>query len=117
MILFLQAVFAAFPAAAFAAESTSAQTKYAVPQTPELTSIKSTSYRQVTISWKKAEGASRYYIYYKQVGAPRWKRIAIVDSSMLSYTHFSSAAYPIVTGTEYVYTVRAFNSKTKKYSS
>ena len=130
MILFLQAVFAAFPAAAFAAESTSgfsaasyaaentsAQTANAVPQTPELASIKSTSYRLVTISWKKAEGASRYYIYYKPVGAPKWKRIAIVDSSMLSYTHLSSAAYPIVTGTEYVYTVRAFNAATKKYSS
>ncbi|HJB15180.1 MAG TPA: InlB B-repeat-containing protein [Candidatus Blautia excrementipullorum] len=81
--------------------------------TPELTSIKSAAYNKITVNWKKAANATNYRIYYKTPGSS-WKLIATVGSNVTSYTHTSSTRYPIRCGQKYTYTVRAYNSRTKK---
>lgn len=87
------------------------------PGKVKLSKISSPAYNKIKISWKKASNANRYVIYYKQSGTSKWKKIATVKSSKNSYTHTSSKKYPIVVGKKYSYTVRAYNTKTKKYGS
>jgi fibronectin type 3 domain-containing protein len=86
-----------------------------VPDTPVLTSIK-TSSGKVTLTWKKAGGASKYCVYYRTASS-RWTRIAVLGSETLSYTHTSGTNYPITPGTTYQYTVRAYQSETKVYGA
>ncbi|HIY01519.1 MAG TPA: hypothetical protein IAA26_06715 [Candidatus Blautia faecipullorum] len=89
------------------------KTNTAAVGTPELTSIKSAAYNKITVNWKKAANATNYRIYYKIPGSS-WKLIATVGSNVTSYTHTSSTRYPIRCGQKYTYTVRAYNSNTKK---
>lgn len=84
------------------------------PSTVKLNRISSPAYNKVTISWKKASNATKYYVYYRKTGTKKWKKIASVKSSATSYTHKSSSKYPIIVGQKYDYTVKAYNSKTKK---
>ena len=51
---------------------------------------------------------------YRKSGTKKWKKIASVKNTASSYTHKSSAKYPIIVGQKYDYTVKAYNSKTKK---
>lgn len=71
----------------------------------------------VTVYWKKAKNATNYRIYYKQAGAKSWKGIATVGAGRTSYTHNSSSKNPLVSGSKYVYTVRAYNRSSKKWGS
>lgn len=96
-------------ATAEAAESTK-------PGKVTLTGIKATSYNRIRINWKKAKGATHYRIYYKVSGG-RWKWVKTVGSNVTSYTHISSKKTPIKCGQKYTYTVRAYNSRSKKAGS
>ena len=84
------------------------------PGTVKLNKISSKSYNKITISWKKAKNATKYYVYYRKSGTKKWKKIASVKSSATSYTHTASYKYPLTVGQKYDYTVKAYNSKTKK---
>jgi hypothetical protein len=67
----------------------------------------------VTLTWKKAAGATSYLIYYKTVKGS-WTRIATVSgNSTTTYTHKSSSSFPLKAGTTYIYTVRAYNTSQK----
>lgn len=81
-----------------------------------LAGIKATSYNRIRINWKKAKGATHYRIYYKVPGG-RWKWVKTVRSNVTSYTHISSKKTPIKCGQKYTYTVRAYNSRSKKAGS
>jgi hypothetical protein len=87
-----------------------------LPAQPVLKSVKAGS-NQVTLTWSKSAGASDYCIYYKKAGASSWTRIAKVKSSVTSYTHISSKDYPLTSGGVYFYTVRAYSSVAKGYST
>lgn len=86
------------------------------PGKPKLKSIKATAYNKIQINWNKTSNATHYRIYYKKPG-DKWKLITTVKSNVTSYTHKSSSKYPIRVGQKYTYTVRAYNSKTKKLGS
>ena len=81
--------------------------------TPKLTAIRSTAYNKIALSWEKAANATNYRVYYKVPGTA-WKLITTVGSNVTSYTHTSTAQYPIRCGQKYTYTVRAYNNNTKK---
>lgn len=84
------------------------------PSTVTLNKVSPTAYNKIKVSWKKASNATKYYVYYKKTGTKKWTKIASVKSSATSYTHKSSSKYPIIVGQKYDYTVKAYNSKTKK---
>lgn len=84
------------------------------PGAVRLTKITATDYNKINIKWKKASGATNYIVYYRKNGADKWTKIKTLDSSKSSYTHTSSSKYPIIVGQKYQYTVKAYNSKTKK---
>lgn len=90
------------------------------PGTVKLSKISAPAYNKIKVSWKKASNATNYCIYYRKTGTKKWKKIASVKSSATSYTHKSSAKYPIIIGQKYDYTVKAYNSiakKTGKYNT
>lgn len=93
-----------------------AQWKPVIPGKPEITGIKADSYNKITITWKAASNATGYSVLYKTAGGS-WKKIATLGSSARSYSHVSSGKYPIKIGQTYVYTVRAYNSASGKWSS
>ena len=82
-------------------------------------SIKDVDYNKINIKWKKPSGKfTNYCIYYREKNSNgKWIRIKTVNNKTLSYTHTSSAKYPIVTGETYQYTVRAYNKKPKRYGN
>ena len=84
------------------------------PGTVKLNKISAPAYNKIKISWKKTSNATNYYIYYRKSGTKKWTKIASVKNSTTSYTHTSSGKYPIVVGQKYDYTVKAYNSKSKK---
>ena len=84
------------------------------PSTVTLNKVSPTAYNKIKVSWKKASNATNYYIYYRKSGTKKWTKIASVKSNATSYTHKSSSKYPIVIGQKYDYTVKGYNSKTKK---
>lgn len=70
----------------------------------EITKIATAKNGGATISWSKVSGADGYYVYRKTANGS-WKKLT--KTSSLSYTDTSSR----VNGTEYFYTVKAYNSK------
>ena len=84
------------------------------PATVKLNKVSAPAYNKIKVSWKKTSNATNYYVYYRKSGTKKWTKIASVKSTANSYTHKSSAKYPIVVGQKYDYTVKAYNSKTKK---
>lgn len=78
-----------------------------------VTRVRLTGSNNVTVYWKKAKNATNYRIYYKQAGAKSWKGIATVGAGRTSYTHNSSNKNPLIGGSKYVYTVRAYNRSSK----
>lgn len=81
-----------------------------------LRGITAVSNNRIRINWNKTSNATHYRIYYKVPGG-RWKLIKTVGANTTSYTHVSSAKYPIKCGQKYTYTVRAYNSRSKKSGS
>ena len=82
--------------------------------TVKLTGIKAIDYNKINIKWKKTSGATNYIVYYKKAGASKWTKMKTLDNTKSSYVHTSSKKYPIITGQKYQYTVKAYNSQTKK---
>ena len=82
--------------------------------TVKLTGIKAMDYNKINIKWRKTSGATNYIVYYKKAGASKWTKIKTLDNTKSSYVHTSSKKYPIITGQKYQYTVKAYNSQTKK---
>ena len=115
-ILLSATIFTANPATTMQSNFVYAATANTVstPCTVKLNKISSKSYNKITISWKKAKNATKYYVYYRKSGTKKWKKIASVKSSATSYTHTASYKYPLTVGQKYDYTVKAYNSKSKK---
>ena len=86
----------------------------AKPGTVKLTGIKAMDYNKINIKWRKTSGATNYIVYYKKAGASKWTKMKTLDNTKSSYVHTSSKKYPIITGQKYQYTVKAYNSQTKK---
>ena len=107
-LLFLLAVILLMPASIQAASA---------PGTVKLSSISAPAYNKINVKWKKTSGATHYIVYYKKEGTKKWIKIKTLDNSKSSYTHTSSKKYPIVVGQKYTYTVKAYNTKTKKSGS
>ena len=107
-LLFLLAVILLMPASIQAASA---------PGTVKLSSISAPAYNKINVKWKKTSGATHYIVYYKKEGTKKWTKIKTLDNSKSSYTHTSSKKYPIVVGQKYTYTVKAYNTKTKKSGS
>ncbi len=103
---------AAVPLEARAASAAASATD---PGKTVLVSVSSPACNKVTISWKKTTGVSNYRIYYKEAGASKWQRVAVVSASQQKYTHTASRSFPITVGKDYVYTVRAYNAISNKY--
>ena len=64
----------------------------------------------VTLSWNKARGGNRYYIYRKTGTDAKWTRIAAIASSKRSYVDRKP-----VPGVQNIYTVRCYNTKGKVF--
>lgn len=107
-LLFLLAVILLMPTSIQAASA---------PGTVKLSSISAPAYNKINVKWKKTSGATHYIVYYKKEGTKKWTKIKTLDNSKSSYTHTSSKKYPIVVGQKYTYTVKAYNTKTKKSGS
>ncbi len=58
----------------------------------------------INIKWNKCAGATKYYVYRKKKGDKSWTRLAVLNSSALSYKDETAKS-----GTDYIYTVRANN--------
>ena len=75
--------------------------KGATPAKVELGKI-SANAAGVTITWTKADGADKYYVYRKDTKNTSWKKLAAVDSSTLKYVDKT-----VANGVQYTYTVLA----------
>ena len=74
----------------------------AVPASPALKSASSANYRTIKVSWGEVDGADGYRVYRKIAGGS-WERLK--DTASLSYQDSTAE-----TGTEYIYTVRAYRN-------
>jgi len=97
------------PASTFAATD--------VPGRATMQDISTPAFGQVKLTWKKADNATDYHIYYKEKKAGKWTKLASVKAGTTSYTHKASAKYPLTIGRSYAYTVKAYNSASKKYGA
>ena len=86
-----------------------------VPGTVKLCYVSATTDSEVIIDWEGVENATSYCIYYKESGAKNWVKIATVGSNTQFYIHESSSAYPLKASCKYLYTIRAYNSASKKW--
>ena len=86
-----------------------------VPGTVKLCYVSATTDSEVIIDWEGVENATSYCIYYKESRAKNWVKIATVGSNTQFYIHESSSAYPLKASCKYLYTIRAYNSASKKW--
>ena len=89
----------------------------AVPGKVNITQTNATSNRKVTITWDKTSNATSYRVFYKKSGAKKWITVANVSASKNSYTHSNNKKTPLVAGSKYVYTVRAYNKTSRKWGA
>ena len=92
-----------------AAEENGAAAAAVVPGKTRITSARAASATAVFLDWQKAKNATSYYVYYKLSGAKSWTKIACVRD--LGYAHISKN---LKEGKRYLYTVRAYNAKSKR---
>ena len=113
LLAFIMAVMLIVPAVLQSpAEAASKRT----PTRPVL--VKATATKNTaTITWKKSKYATSYRVSYKESGAKRWSKLAIVSGKKTSYTHKATSSRPLKAGKNYIFTVRAYNSYAKKWSS
>lgn len=71
--------------------------------TPALKSAASAAYNKIKITWTTVAGADGYYLYRKTAGGS-WKRMQTLKGQTVSSAVDSTA----VTGTSYLYTVKAY---------
>ena len=72
-----------------------------VPGRVTMQDISSPAFGQVKLTWKKADNATDYHIYYKEKKTGKWTKLASVKAGTTSYTHKASAKYPLTTGRSY----------------
>ena len=89
----------------------------AVPGKVNITQTNATSDQKVTITWDKTSNATSYRVFYKKSGAKKWITVANVSASKNSYTHSNNKKTPLVAGSKYVYTVRAYNKTSRKWGA
>ena len=89
----------------------------AVPGKVNITQTNATSDQKVTITWNKTSNATSYRVFYKKSGAKKWITVANVSASKNSYTHSNNKKTPLVVGSKYVYTVRAYNKTSRKWGA
>ena len=89
----------------------------AVPGKVNITQTNATSSRNVTITWDKTSNATSYRVFYKKSGAKKWITVANVSASKNSYTHSNNKKTPLIAGSKYVYTVRAYNKTSRKWGA
>lgn len=89
----------------------------AVPGKVNIAQTNATSNRKVTITWDKTSNATSYRVFYKKSGAKKWITVANVSASKNSYTHSNNKKTPLVVGSKYVYTVRAYNKTSRKWGA
>ena len=113
LLAFIMAVMLIVPAVLQSpAEAASKRT----PTRPVL--VKATATKNTaTITWKKSKYATSYRVSYKESGAKRWSKLVIVSGKKTSYTHKATSSRPLKAGKKYIFTVRAYNSYAKKWSS
>ena len=113
LLAFIMAVMLIVPAVLQSpAEAASKRT----PTRPVL--VKATATKNTaTITWKKSKYATSYRVSYKESGAKRWSKLAIVSGKKTSYTHKATSSRPLKAGKKYIFTVMAYNSYAKKWSS
>ena len=90
------------PGSSTTQNSTTTVTKK-LPATPKLLTITNEA-KGVKITWKAVDGATGYRVYRKKAGATKWTYLTNVKET--SYVDAKAT-----TGTKWVYTVRAVNSK------
>ena len=83
---------------------------YVVPAAVKLGKVTSAGYDRVKLSWTSMKNASGYVIYIKQNN--KWTKLATTTST--SYTHINSKKFPVVTGRDNTYTVRAICRKNNR---
>ena len=83
---------------------------YVVPAAVKLGRVTSAGYDRVKLNWTKMNGATGYAIYIRQNG--KWTKLATTTNT--SYTHVNSKKFPVVTGRDNTYTVRAMCRKNSK---
>ena len=113
LLAFIMAVMLIVPAVLQSpAEAASKRT----PTRPVL--VKATATKNTaTITWKKSKYVTSYRVSYKESGAKRWSKLAVVSGKKTSYTHKATSSRPLKAGKKYIFTVRAYNSYAKKWSS
>lgn len=116
-ILFFSIIFTFILLFPFTSVSQVSAASSTTPAKVTLRSLNASAYNKVTVKWKAASNATSYNVYYKESGAAKWTKIKNISSSKTSYTHISSAAYPLTPGKTYYYTVRGYNSSSKKSGS
>ena len=89
----------------------------AVPGKVNIAQTNATSNRKVTITWDKTSNATSYRVFYKKSGAKKWITVANVSASKNSYTHSNNKKTPLIAGSKYVYTVRAYNKTSRKWGA
>ena len=89
----------------------------AVPGKVNITQTNATSDQKVTITWNKTSNATSYRVFYKKSGAKKWITVANVSAAKNSYTHSNNKKTPLVAGSKYVYTVRAYNKTSRKWGA
>ena len=110
LLALLMIVTAAIPVPSqAAAEENGAAAAAVVPGKTRITSARAASATAVFLDWQKAKNATSYYVYYKLSGAKSWTKIACVRD--LGYAHISKN---LKEGKRYLYTVRAYNAKSKR---
>ena len=73
--------------------------------------VSSAGYNKLKITWGEVSGADGYAVQYLK--GSEWQTIQKVSGT--SFTHTSSSAYPIKTGTTYYYRIRAYYKLNGKY--
>ena len=79
---------------------------------PIITSVKSTDYETVKISWNPVIGADSYTLYYKTKGQNDYQKVK-AGLKNTSFVHRSRKGCPLIPGEKYLYTVRAVRGKMK----
>lgn len=75
--------------------------------TPKISSVRSTGYNSLKVTWNKIEGAQGYYLYRSTKSNSGWKMIATIkNGSTLTYTDTG-----LTCGTTYYYTIRAYRTQ------
>lgn len=77
---------------------------------PAMIKAVSADYNSIKVTWRKVPNARSYTLYYKGAAASKWKTLK-TGIRKTEYLHVSSKKYPLVTGSEYVYMVKAVKGK------